>query len=186
MKFGNRHIYKLPDNPHLFGTEQDAKYHCTQHGIDPSLIERYDSRKEFNRWLELQQLQREGKVSDLRRQVEFELIPEQRETVHVKDRTVNDWVVENEHFRLKKDAWAYCRAHGLAYSSVACNRVVEPVMREVVLEKRAVYTADFVYRLPDGSEVVEDTKSEVTRKEPDYVLRRKWMLYRYGIKIKET
>lgn len=33
--------------------------------------ERFDSKKEFNRWLELKQLQDEGKVRDLKRQVKF-------------------------------------------------------------------------------------------------------------------
>lgn len=41
--------------------------------------EKFDSRKELCRWLELRLLERSGEISDLRRQVKFELIPSQRE-----------------------------------------------------------------------------------------------------------
>ena len=39
----------------------------------------FDSRKELRRWLELRLLERSGEITDLRRQVKFELIPAQRE-----------------------------------------------------------------------------------------------------------
>ena len=39
----------------------------------------FDSRKEHRRWCELKLLERAGKISDLQRQVTFELIPTQRE-----------------------------------------------------------------------------------------------------------
>ena len=38
----------------------------------------FDSRKEANRWNELVLLERAGKISNLERQVKFELIPSQR------------------------------------------------------------------------------------------------------------
>ena len=38
----------------------------------------HDSRKEAVRWMELNMLLRAGEISDLKRQVEFVLIPEQR------------------------------------------------------------------------------------------------------------
>jgi hypothetical protein len=41
---------------------------------------KHDSRKEANRWCELKLLERAGQITDLRRQVEFELIPDQYET----------------------------------------------------------------------------------------------------------
>lgn len=41
--------------------------------------ETFDSRHELQRWLELLLLQRSGAISDLRRQVPYELIPAQRE-----------------------------------------------------------------------------------------------------------
>lgn len=39
----------------------------------------FDSKKEYNRWCNLRLLERAGKISDLKRQVTFELIPVQRE-----------------------------------------------------------------------------------------------------------
>ena len=51
-----------------------------------------------------------------------------------------------------------------------------------VLERRVVYIADFVYQ-ENGETVVEDAKGMRTK---EYVLKRKMMLYRYGIRIKET
>jgi hypothetical protein len=47
------------------------------------------------------------------------------------------------------------------------------------------YRADATY-LERGTFVVEDTKSEMTRKLPMYVLKKKWMLAEYGIRIRET
>ena len=40
----------------------------------------HDSQKEANRWCELKMLERVGKITGLRRQVEFELIPNQYKT----------------------------------------------------------------------------------------------------------
>lgn len=40
----------------------------------------FDSKKEYNRWCELKLLYRAGKITDLQRQVPFELIPTQYET----------------------------------------------------------------------------------------------------------
>ena len=45
-----------------------------------------------------------------------------------------------------------------------------------------MYVADFVYE-DNGDTVVEDTKGMRTK---EYVIKRKLMLYRYGIRIKET
>lgn len=50
-----------------------------------------------------------------------------------------------------------------------------------VLEKEVSYIADFTYK-QDGELIVEDTKGYKTR---DYILKRKMMLYFYGIRIKE-
>lgn len=40
----------------------------------------HDSLKEATRWCELKLLERAGKISDLKRQVEYELVPDQYET----------------------------------------------------------------------------------------------------------
>ena len=56
-----------------------------------------------------------------------------------------------------------------------------------VIERAVYYVADFVYDVPDGNEgshiVVEDSKGVRT---PEYILKRKLMLDRYGIRIRET
>lgn len=51
-----------------------------------------------------------------------------------------------------------------------------------VIEHQCVYVADFVYNLPDGTQVVEDTKGFRT---PEYIIKRKLMLSVLGIRIKE-
>lgn len=194
FKFGNQKIYVVPGTQHRFRTEHDAKYYCEQNGIDFATVEKYDSKKEYDRWLELQMLERTGEVSELRRQVEYELLPAKFETVHVKDKTVKVWFVpvefDNEQnfytVGTRKEAEAYCREHGLPLKSVFSRDHIEPVYKEVCIEQNAVYTADFVYKDKSGNEIVEDTKSEITRKEADYVLRRKLMLHVHGIRIKET
>lgn len=52
------------------------------------------------------------------------------------------------------------------------------------IERAVDYVADFVYiDTTTGKEVVEDTKGMRTK---DYIIKRKLMLYRYGIKIQEV
>ena len=89
----------------------------------------FDSQKEYRRCIELQLLERAGKISDLQRQVKYELIPKQKG------------------------------------------------------ERACTYVADFVYRDSDGNIVVEDTKGVRT---DAYKMKRKLMLHKYGITIKET
>lgn len=98
---------------------------------------KHDSKKEAKRWLELNLLQRAGEISDLQRQVPFELIPAQ-------------------------------------YIDGKC------------VERSVKYVADFVYTTRNGLEVVEDTKSHATRKNKDYVIKRKAMLFVHGVRIKEV
>ena len=58
--------------------------------------------------------------------------------------------------------------------------------KEVLLERRCCYVADFVYDdNRTGETVVEDTKSKATRT-PEYIIKRKLMLHKYGIKIVEV
>lgn len=51
-----------------------------------------------------------------------------------------------------------------------------------VVERAVNYIADFVYQ-QDGQTVVEDTKGFRTK---DYILKRKLMLWRHGIRIREV
>ena len=47
------------------------------------------------------------------------------------------------------------------------------------------YVADFVY-VENGTQVVEDVKSPITRKNPVYLIKKKMMMYVHGIEIKEV
>lgn len=111
----------------------------------------YDSILEYRRGQQLMLLQRAGEISNLRRQVSYELIPAQRE----------------------KSTRVYKKGpkKGL------------PIPGKVI-EKPVVYIADFVYVDKNGDTVVEDTKSTAT-KTKDYVIKRKLMLWRYGIRVQE-
>ena len=89
----------------------------------------FDSKHEYQRWMELKVLEKLGEITELKRQVKYELIPRQ----------------EGER---------------------ACN-----------------YLADFVYKDDEGKTVVEDAKGARTK---DYIIKRKLMLHKYGIKILEV
>ena len=101
-----------------------SKYHAIKTTFDGIT---FDSRKEAHRYYELSILQAAGEISDLQRQVTYELIPKQ----------------DGER---------------------ACN-----------------YKADFVYQ-ENGKTVVEDVKGVRT---DAYKIKRKLMLWVYGIKIRE-
>ena len=51
-----------------------------------------------------------------------------------------------------------------------------------LIERPCTYKADFVY-MCDGKKVVEDVKGLKTK---EYIIKRKLMLFRYGIRILET
>ena len=95
---------------------------------------KFDSVKEATRWQELKILEKAGEVSNLQRQVKYEVLPVQRD-------------------------------------------------KGKVLERPVYYIADFVYTDTDGNTVCEDTKGYKTK---EYIIKRKLMLYMYGIKIKEA
>lgn len=97
----------------------------------------FDSKAEWNRYIELLDMQRKGLINGLQRQVKYEIIPAITKTVEKQLKTKTKYV-------------------------------------ERVDEKAAHYTCDFQY-FKDGVLVIEDAKSEATRREKDYVLRRKLM-----------
>lgn len=108
-------------------------------GFDGRVIE-FDSAREAERYAELVLLSDAKEISDLRRQVEFELLPRQ---------TRDDGTVERE----------------------------------------VKYIADFVYRDKGGKVVVEDVKGYRDPSSAAYakfVLKRKLMLFRHGITVKEV
>lgn len=88
------------------------KYHArkiTRGGIT------FDSAREYRRFCELALLERAGQIQDLRRQVEYELIPAQYEEIPTGE--------------------IYKRG----------NRKGQPKMKRVCIEKSVSYVADFVY-----------------------------------------
>ena len=52
-------------------------------------------------------------------------------------------------------------------------------------ERAVKYIADFTYT-ENGEPVVEDTKSEITRANPTYILKRKLLLWVHELRIKEV
>ena len=195
-KIFSHKIYLVKGREKPFHHFLDAKQWCDDNGCDPKQIEVYDSTKEYDRWIMLQEQERQGIIADLKRQVEYELIPKMVEhhLSHFKDTPL--WSVSVfdgtgafkslQVFKSRKEACAFCKSNGIKASKIVKGSFNRPIYKETIVEKNAVYTADFVYRKTDTNEVVvEDVKSEYTRKEKDYVLRRKLMLFRYGIKIKE-
>lgn len=57
------------------------------------------------------------------------------------------------------------------------------VKKGKLIEQACYYIADFVYKDKNGKEIVEDTKGCRT---PDYIIKRKLMLFVHKIRIKET
>lgn len=107
--------------------------------------ETFDSMKELRRWRDLKLLEKAGEITELRRQVPFELLPNQREPDKIGPR-----------------------------GGIKKGRIIE---------RKAVYVADFVYKDRAGREVIEDCKGMRTK---DYILKRKLLLFRFGIRIMET
>ena len=55
---------------------------------------------------------------------------------------------------------------------------------EIRNESPVYYIADFVYE-EDGKTVVDDVKSDITRKEPAYIIKRKLMKWVHNIEVRE-
>jgi hypothetical protein len=86
--------------------------------------QKYDSKSEYNRYLELKQMLKDRKISNLLSQVKFQLIPKQKG------------------------------------------------------ERAVIYIADYVYT-ENGKTIIEDVKSEYTRKDKVYIIKRKLMKLNY-------
>lgn len=124
-------------------TPKRSKYGAQKIEIDGIT---FDSTKEGKRYVDLKHREEIGLISNLRRQVSYELIPAiyTQETIHLKTK---DKVVER------------------------------------CLQKAVTYIADFVYILPDGTEVVEDVKGSKRMITPDFKLKEKMMFALKGIRI---
>lgn len=162
------------------------KFHNRKIKVDGMV---FDSMKEAERWHLLNQQQRDGKITGLRRQVQFELIPKQTENVFVRNKEIRTYLVFSSrfcghYFDNKKEAVTFAKSVGKTAKDITTQCRTIPQYKQRTIEKAAHYTADFVY-FRDGEMVVEDVKSKITRAEADYVLRRKLMLANLHIKIKE-
>lgn len=105
---------------------------------DPATGFVFDSKKEFIRWCELRIMEKAGKITKLRRQVKFVLIPAQYDGKYK-------------------------------------------------LESETSYIADFAYKDETGREIVEDVKGYKRGAAYQlFVIKRKLMLQKYGIIIKES
>lgn len=118
----------------------------------------FASRRECLRYCELKILQRAGKISKLELQKRYELIPAQYEVVET----------------------------GEIYK--VGSKKGQPKTKKVCVEQAVEYVADFVYE-ENGKTVVEDAKgfrdpSSATYKV--FVIKRKMMLWKHGIMIKEV
>ena len=119
---------------------------------------KFDSRREGNRYCELKLLQRAGKISNLELQKRYELIPAHYETVET-----------GEYYKVG-------------------SKKGQPKTKRVCKELAVDYVADFVYE-ENGKTIVEDSKgfrdpSSATYKV--FVIKRKLMLWKYGIFVKEV
>lgn len=77
----------------------ENKYHNKKVAIDGMT---FDSRKEYNRWVELLWLQQEGLVRDLKRQVKYVLIPVQKISGKVVERECA-YIADFVYFDVKKN-----------------------------------------------------------------------------------
>ena len=102
-------------------------------------------------------------------------------------------VLDGQVFDSRKEAsrWAELRLMERAGVISGLQRqvpfVLIPAQRDSrgrVVERECKYIADFVY-MEQGQMVVEDTKSSIT-KTKEYVIKRKLLLERFGIRIKEV
>ena len=118
----------------------------------------FQSVREGNRYCELKLLQRAGKISNLELQKRYELIPAHYEEVET-----------GEFYKVG-------------------SKKGQPKTKKVCKELAVDYVADFVYE-ENGKTIVEDSKgfrdpSSATYKV--FVIKRKLMLWKYGIFVKEV
>lgn len=183
-------VYVVPGAHRPFYHQRDAKNFCEDAGIDFKEAETFDSIGEYKRWLFLMAEQSQGRISKLKRQVSFEIIPPKSAVVEVGTKAVKYWCgrletgARSPYFKTKTEVKRWARRNNITEYTAVKHEEMEPVMKEKVIEKAAYYTADFTYHR-NGEYVVEDVKSDFTRKEKDYVLRRKLMLHVHNIRIFE-
>lgn len=123
------------------------KYHNRKVRTSDGIV--HDSRKEAVRWNELRLMEKAGEITELKRQMEFLLIPPQYEEIETGGR--------------KKKT------------------------KRKLVERSVVYRADFVYHDAQGDIHVEDVKGyKGGGAYSVFSIKRKLMLYVYGIRIREV
>lgn len=129
----------------------------------------YDSGREARRAQELRLLEKGGEIRDLREQVAFELIP----AIYTDGRALAPIPTQqpDRPSPLGPVPGRPMNARERRAGGLWC------------LERACSYVADFVYTTRDGKLVVEDAKGFRTEA---YKLKKKLMLWRYGIDIKEV
>lgn len=94
-------------------------------------------------------------------------------------------------FDSQKEAHRWCELKYMERAGLITNLVRQmpitllPAQRNEkgkVIERPVKYVADFMYE-EDGKQIVEDAKGVRTK---EYIIKRKLLLYRYGIRIKEV
>ncbi len=116
----------------------------------------FGSKKEAIRWAELKLLERSGHISDLQRQVPFELIP--------------------AHFEEVPTGEFYKRG----------SKKGQPKTKKVCIENAVKYVADFVYMQNGKKVVEDTKGCRVGITYNYFVLKRKLMLWVHGIRIREV
>lgn len=150
-KYNNKYIHALMDNKgcvYSFPTKDMTALFVKQNTHLEFQYQRFDSMLEFDRFKFLYGQQRQKVISDLRTQVEFELIPSQDYTEKV----------------------------------FMPNGVAKYKKRKM---RGTKYIADFSY-MRDGILVVEDTKSAITKRKPEYRMKKKLMLMFHNIVVMEV
>lgn len=109
----------------------------------------FDSKKEGRCYMDLVEREKRGEISDLERQVRYQIVP-----------AVTTEVIE--------------------------HKKTKDVVKTRTIQRPSFYVADFVYTdNTTGKTKVVDVKSEITRRNPVYRLKKKMMLAFLGINIIE-
>ena len=102
-------------------------------------------------------------------------------------------IVDGITFDSKKEAnrWAELklleRAGKITFLQRQVSYVLVPkqVRDGKMIERPVVYKADFAYKDENGEDVVEDVKSPATKTQV-YILKRKLLLWEYGLQVREV
>ena len=105
-----------------------------------------------------------------------------RQSKYGNKKTISDGIV----FDSKKEAIRYNELKLLEKAKEITDLELQPrfmllpsFKRDGKTIRKIEYVADFRYREPDGTVIVEDVKSAITKKNPVYMLKKKLLLHKY-------